>query len=125
MEHTFEEIDISHLPDNLTPREIETIHIGAKVRENLSTKLHTLPKEILISVVRLGKYNLVFAPNELFSYYIKAINKEHSVLIGYSNGYRPYVSGIEDNFITYETFTDTLTKETKQNYFNLLKKYGE
>ena len=124
-EHTFEEIDISHLPDNLTPREIETIHVGAKVRENLATKLHTLPKEILISVVRLGKYNLVFAPNELFSYYIKAINKEHSVLIGYSNGYRPYVSGIEDNFITYETFTDTLTKETKQNYFNLLKKYGE
>lgn len=124
LEHTFEEIDISHLPDNLSPREIETIHIGAKVRKNLASKLDTLPKEILISVVRLGKYNLVFSPNELFSYYIKAMNREHSVLVAYSNGYRPYVSGIEDNFITYETFTDTLTKETKQNYFNLLKKYG-
>lgn len=124
LEHTFEEIDISHLPEGLTEREIETIHVGAKVREDLSHRLHTLPKEILISVVRLGKYNIVYAPNELFSYYIGAMNKNHSILAGYSNGYRPYVTGIGDDFITYETFTDTLTTETKQRYFNLLKKYG-
>ena len=124
LEHTFEEIDISVLPEGITEREIETIYQGVEARKNLSTRLDTLPKEILISVVRLGKYNIVYAPNELFSFYIGAMNKEHSVLAAYSNGYRPYVTGIGDDFITYETFTDTLTTETKQNYFNLLKKYG-
>lgn len=120
LEHTFEDIDMSKISSDLSPRELETIKIGAVVRKNLAKKLDTLPKEALISRIRFGNYKVIFCPNELFSYYIQAINTDDSVLICYSNGYAHYVTGIDDNFITYESFTDTLTPETKKRLFNEL-----
>ena len=123
--HSFEEIDISHLPAHLTRREVETIHIGAQVRENLSHQLDTLDKQLLLSKVQLGPYRLVFAPNELFSSYNDFIHLDHSILVCYSNGYSPYVTGLEDDFITYETFTDTLTPACKRQYAEHLEKLGK
>ena len=125
LEHTFEQIDISNLPDYLTQREIETIHIGAKVRENLAKKLDTLDRELLLSKVQLGPYSLVFSPNELFSSYHDFINLDHAILVCYSNGYSPYVTGLDDDFITYETFTDTLTLACKKQYGAHLKKLSQ
>lgn len=120
LEHTFEDIDMSNVSSDLTPRELETIKIGAVVRKNLAKKLDTLPKEATISRIKFGNYKVIFCPNELFSYYIQAINTDDSILICYSNGYAPYVTGIGDDFITYESFTDTLTLETKKRLFDEL-----
>ncbi len=123
--HSFEEIDITNLPAHLTPREIETIHIGAQVRENLSHRLDTLDQQLLLSKVQLSDYQFVFAPNELFSSYNDFINLKHSILVCYSNGYSPYVTGLADDFITYETFTDTLTPACKQQYAKHLEHLGK
>lgn len=125
LEHTFEPIDITHLPDYLTQRELETIHIGARVREDLAHRLDTLDRQLLLSKVVLGPYTLVFAPNELFSSYNDFIQLDHSILVCYSNGYSPYVTGLQDDFITYETFTDTLSKACKQQYAKHLEYLGK
>ena len=120
LEHTFEDIDLSNIPANLSTREIETINIGANERKKLAKKLDKLPKQALINCISLQEYKIIFAPNELFSYYIQAINTNNTMLACYSNGYSPYVTGINDNFITYEMFTDTLTSATKEKLFNTL-----
>ncbi|SJZ45641.1 hypothetical protein [Anaerorhabdus furcosa] len=121
LEHDFTPIDLSLIPDGLTDREKETINIGIKVREELLKNPEQLNKEVRISRVKLGEIKLIFSPNELFSYYTKAINEDDSMLICYSNGYSPYVTGINENFITYEKFTDTLTPATKHALFDLIK----
>ncbi|MEG0404058.1 hypothetical protein [Anaerorhabdus sp.] len=120
MEHDLSPINLSDIPLDLTEREKETIDIGIKVRERLLHNIDSLDKEIVISSLKLESINLIFAPNELFSYYTKAIDEDNSVLICYSNGYSPYVSGINENYITYETFTDTLTTDTKHKIFDTI-----
>lgn len=120
LEHTFEDIDMSNISSDLSPRELETIRIGAIVRKELSKKLDKLPKEALLSKITFEKFKIIFCPNELFSFYIQAINTADSILICYSNGYAHYVTGINDNFITYESFTDTLTIGTKQKVFETI-----
>ena len=125
LKHEFNPIDISSLPSNLTDREIETIHVGAKVREELSHKLENLAKQVLISKLELGPYKIVFCPNEAFSSYINNVDTAKCALAGYSNGYSPYITGINDDFITYEKFTDTVTKETKEKYNAILARFGK
>ena len=99
LEHEMKPIDISHLPDNLTDREKETIEIGT--------------------------YQFIFNPKETFSSYINALNLDKSVLICYSNGYSPYIVDIGFKGITYEMFTDTTTEETKIRFYKLLEKLGK
>ena len=123
--HEFNPIDISNLPEGLTDREIETIHVGAQVREGLAKRLHTLVKQVMISKLELGPYKIVFCPNEAFSSYIDCVDTTKAGLAGYSNGYSPYITGINDDFITYEKFTDTVTVEAKQRYMDVLRKYGK
>ena len=124
LQHEFNPIDISNLSDNLTEREIETIRTGAKVRENLSKKLYTLDKQVMISKLSFGPYRLVFCPNEVFSSYIDCIDIKDTALVCYSNGYSPYMTGVNDDFITYEKFTDTLTVDTKKKYMELISSLG-
>lgn len=123
--HEFNPIDISNLPEGLTPREIETIHIGVKVRETLAQHLDTLDKQVKISKIDLGSYTIVFAPNELFSSYIDCVDTTKAALGAYSNGYSPYITGISDNFITYEKFTDTVDVESKKRYMDTVRRYGK
>ena len=125
LEHEFNPIDLSNLPSNLTPRELETIEIGSRVREELSHHLETLNKEVLISKLELGPYKFVFVPNEVFSCYIECVDISKCSLIAYSNGHSPYVTGLNDNFITYEKFTDTLTLDCKKELMALYSKYGK
>ena len=125
LQHEFNPIDLTNLPINLTERELETIEIGSKVREELSHHLDTLNNEVLISKLELGPYKFVFVPNEVFSSYIECVDIAKASLIAYSNGQSPYVTGIDDDFITYEKFTDTLTIECKKALMALYSKYGK
>ena len=122
LEHEILDLDQMEVPDDLTERELETVEQGKRAREILLTKIDELPPEIMISKVGFGGYNMIFAPNELFSFYISALNKEKASLVCYSNGYGPYVTGIGKQRITYELFTDTFSLKTKQEMFDLFKK---
>lgn len=124
LEHEFNPIDVSNLSSTLTSREIETIEIGIKVRENLSKNLHTLGKHVMISKLGFGPYTIVFCPNEAFSSYINCVDTTKTALGCYSNGYSPYMCGIKDDFITYEKFTDTYSVDTKIKYMEILKEFG-
>ena len=123
--HEFNPIDLSQIPDNLSDREKETIATGVRVREILAENLHTLDHQVMISKLDFGKYTIVFCPNEAFSSYIDSIDISKAALGCYSNGYSPYITGINDNFITYEKFTDTYTVDTKVKYMEILRKYGK
>ena len=124
MFHEFHPIDLSNIPANLSERELFTINEGVIMREALSKRLHTLDKQVKVSKLDLGPNTLVFLPNEAFSSYIDCVDTKRSALVGYSNGASPYITGIDDNFITYEKFTDTVTVEAKKELMKVLKEFG-
>ena len=49
------------------------------------------------------------------------LDLDKQLLVSYSNGYGPYVLPIDFKYITYEMFTDTLTKETKERIIETFK----
>ena len=123
--HVFEPIDISKLPEGITEREIETIRIGAQVREKLAQKLDTLPKEVTLTALHAGRLCLIFCPNELFSGYLKNLGSDTSMLVCYSTGYGGYVTPPHFTALTYERFTDTWSDETKEEIASLIRNLSE
>ncbi|MBR0385916.1 MAG: hypothetical protein IJI05_05145 [Erysipelotrichaceae bacterium] len=123
-EHEFSEIHFDEIPDYATERELETIGYGKIMRQRLKDNPERLQKESTISAAGLGPVTFVFAPNELFSGYLKYVNLDKAALVCYSNGYSPYVTPIDEKLLTYETFTDTLTRETKQKVADAITRFG-
>lgn len=119
--HDFNEIDLSNIPNDISQRELDTINEGVRVRNNILENPDLLTKQIKISSILLDDLKIVFNPNELFSEYIESLNSKKSALVCYSNGYEPYVTPIDFKILTYETFTDTLTIETKKEIINTIK----
>ena len=119
--HEFDPVSLDDLPDNISEREIETINTGVIMRNHLKEHPELLTKEIHLTKVSLGSYTLIFEPNELFSGYLDYIDTTKELLACYSNGYEPYVTPLGQKLFTYETFTDTLTVETKQELIEKLK----
>lgn len=124
LEHEFTEIDLSNIPDNITDRERQTIEYGQIMRQRLSENPENLTKEVMLSKVSFGEISYIFCPNELFSCYIDEIDVNKTILVCYSNGYSPYVTGYKSHIITYEVFTDTLTDETKLKLIAQLNNWG-
>ncbi len=124
LEHDTQALNFE-LPESLSDRELETIEYGKIMRERLLSKPQNLVQSVVVSSLRFNRFTLVFAPNELFSSYLDALDTQTSALACYSNGYAPYVTGIQDNFITYERFTDTLTTSCKQQLFETLQQISK
>ena len=120
--HEFVDIVLDDL--SLTYRELETIEYGKIVRKNLEENKENLMKTIKISKLSFNKVNMIFCPNELFSYYLNAIDTKSSMLCCYSNGYGPYMLGINQRIITYELFTDTFSNDTKLAVFKQINEYS-
>jgi hypothetical protein len=117
-EHEFKPIDLSKIRADLSERELETIRLGQIERAKLEKKNNEIfgkpIDEALISRLDTGAASIIFFPNEIFSHYINYIDTEKQMLASYSNGYGPYVLPIDFEYITYEMFTDTLTKKSKE-----------
>jgi len=124
LEHELRSIDLSQIRSDISEREKDEIQLGAKVNAYLNAHPERLQSAYMISGVRIGTYHLVFCPSEAFSCYIDCIDSSRTALVCYSNGYGPYMTGIHDDFITYESFTDTLTEQTKMKYMEIIKKEG-
>lgn len=115
-------LEVDSLPQNPNPtdREKETIEIGRKVLESIRPRFHLLPPSLELTKVDYGQYTQVFAPNELFSYYLKATPKDRSSLVCYAQGYAPYVAGLEALNLSYELFSDTYSDDTKKTLFDTI-----
>lgn len=126
-EHDLSPIDLSNLRNDLTPRELETIKFGQEVRKKYDQKIKEdglftiLIKDAVISSLDLGCVKIKFFPNEIFSAYMDYIDLDKEMLVSYSNGYGPYVLPIDFPYITYEMFTDTLSKSCKEKLINIIK----
>ena len=124
-EHEFTPIDLSQIRADLSERELETIKLGQEARKKLEEKNNplftTLIKDIIISSLNFGSIKFIFFPNEIFSEYMNYLDLNKELLVSYSNGYGPYVLPIDFKYITYEMFTDTLTKKTKEKIIEILK----
>lgn len=118
-------IDLSYMPNDLSNRELETIEYGKIMRQRLFHDESRRQTIMEISKVSLGKINLIFAPNELFSDYLRRIDYAKSILVCYSNGYSPYIPPIDHIIYTYETFTDILATSTKQKMLDCLIEFSK
>ncbi len=123
-DHEFKPIDLSNIRSDLSEREMETIRLGQIERQKLEKAANQifgkLIREAQIAALDLGSIRLVFFPNEIFSAYMDCIDLDRKLLVSYSNGYGPYVLPIGFQYITYEMFTDTLTKETKEKIISVI-----
>ena len=119
LEHGFKPLDLSGVRHNLTDRELETIRYGQIVRANLEQSKNVNLKAEIASW-NLGAVKIVFFPNEIFSAYLGMLNLTKTMLVSYSNGYGPYVLPIDFPFLTYESFTDTLTVKTKEKLMDII-----
>lgn len=120
LEHEFIDPETRSQGEALTPRELETIEYGRKVLERLRANENLLPKTMKIQRLRFPGYTQVFAQNELFSEYIEALPEGKASLICYTQGYRPYVTGLRPVRLTYELFSDTLSAKSKRLLFDTL-----
>lgn len=124
-EHEFIPIDLSQIRQDLSERELETIRLGQIMRKNLEEKNNpiftTLIKDIIISSLNVGSVKFIFFPNEIFSEYMNYLDLDKQLLVSYSNGYGPYVLPIDFRHVTYEMFTDTLTRKTKEKIIDIFK----
>ena len=122
--HEFTPIDLSKIRSDLSEREKETIRLGqierAKLESSNNMIFGKLIEEAMIVALDTGSVKIIFFPNEIFSHYMNYIDLDKEILISYSNGYGPYVLPIDFEYITYEMFTDTLTRETKENIIEIL-----
>ena len=125
MDHQFNPIDMSKMPSNLSEREIETIGYGQIMRQRLKDAPEKLKKEVFLSCICFGDYRIVFAPNEMFSWWRTQVDDSFCALVCYSNGHAPYITGPGQYLLTYETFTDTITDETKYRIASVLNKWGK
>lgn len=118
VKHDFSDIDLSKIRDNLSSRELETIEYGKIIRLNIK-KENKYIKESIISRINFGSTSLVYSGNEIFSDFMKNMNLDERMLIGYTNDDWPYVTPIDFNIITYELFYDTWSIESKKELLNL------
>lgn len=123
--HEFNPIDLSRIRSDLSEREMETIRLGQIERKKLESTSNMifgkLIEEAVIAALDLGSVKIIFFPNEIFSHYMDYIDLDREMLVSYSNGYGPYVLPIDFEYITYEMFTDTLSKESKEKIIEVLK----
>ena len=124
-EHEFTPIDLSKIRADLSEREKETIRLGQEQRaklEDSSNKIFgKLNDRAYVGALDLGSVKIIFYPNEIFSRYMNYIDLDKEMLVSYSNGYGPYILPLDFEFITYEMFTDTLTRKTKEKIIETLK----
>lgn len=124
-DHEFTPIDLSKIRSDLSEREMETIRLGqierAKLEKKQSEIFNTLIHDAIITALDLGPVKVIFFPNEIFSAYADFIDPDREILVSYSNGYGPYVLPIGFAYITYEMFTDTLTRSSKERIIEILK----
>ncbi len=127
-DHEFTPIDLSKIRADLSERELETIRLGQIERAKLENKKNQIfgqpIEEALIASLDLSAVKLIFFPNEIFSEYMNFLDQDRQLLVSYSNGYGPYVLPVGFQYITYEMFTDTLTKETKKRIISTLQNIG-
>jgi len=122
--HEFHPIDMSKMPQDLSERELITIGYGQILREQLKEQPEKIKKEALLSCMDLGGPRIIFAPNEMFSWWRTQVDDSFCALVCYSNGEAPYMTGPGQYLLTYETFTDTVTDESKQRIAELFRKWG-
>ena len=123
--HEFTPIDLSKLRDDLSEREKETMKFGQIMRAQMEKTGNLLFGKLIEGAVIVslgfGPVEIVFFPNEIFSAYMDNVDLDQKILVSYSNGYGPYVLPIDFPYVTYEMFTDTLTRDTKEEIIRILK----
>lgn len=120
LEHEYRDLDHLQIPDGISAREKHEIETGKLVRRHLLEHREKLERQLIFSKVDFGFMNMVFTPKEMFSSYIDAVDSARTILIGYTNGYSPYIVDRNYQGLTYELFTDTTTEETKKRFYDLL-----
>lgn len=100
--------------DSLKEAERKELLIGLEELKKYQKMVKPTINELYLSRVSLGKYRLFFSPFELFTEYNSYIDKNTTLLIGYSNGALAYLLPVDNDEISYEYFLETTTNEDKR-----------
>lgn len=126
MKREFFDISTVEIPENLTPREKETIDQAMKNKNKVTQgiKLEDLPEKLMFQRLRLGAHQFIFTPFELFSEYIDYTNKENTSLVNCGNDRDGYLSGLGKQRLTFELFGQTIALSSKLDIKALLEKWS-
>ena len=116
------DLDIA-IPANIVGRERETIETAINDYKTGKRKLDIAqqPAEHLFCHLTLSNdYSIIFEPFETFSCYYDYVDKDHCSLVTISNGFDHYLLGLDKQRITFEMFSDNVTKETKKKIGQIL-----
>ena len=110
------------LVDDIGPVNKVAVGIATYPEDSMDKeKLLILAEKAVLSILDIACVKLIFFPNEIFSQYMNYLDLDKEMLISYSNGYGPYVLPVDFQYITYEMFTDTLNRKTKEKIIETLK----
>lgn len=120
------DIDIDAIDTSgLQPKEIREIETARKARPILEKFLPFSEKEVTLTSLSFGGFNIIFNPFELFSSYNELIDKNKTFLAGYSQGAKGYLTRSNHTEISYEFLIETPTHEDKVNIENIISKFAK
>lgn len=125
VEHDLKDPSKLVIPEYYSEREKEVLVYGIERSKINLEHPEKLEKETLMSVLKFGQFNLIFAQFELFSEYNMATDANHSALICYSQGYSHYVAGPSFDGMTYESLQDTLSDKSRAEIMNVIKENSD
>lgn len=103
------------VPDDLSPRERETISQAREHEKVTEEDLKKEPATTTLCHLRLsGGFSFIFEPFEMFSGYYDYINRERCALVTISNGFGHYVPTLGVKYLSMEVFGDIVSDETKE-----------
>ncbi len=110
------DIDTSQMAE----KEIREVNTGLAARDKLLSRLPYYPREIVLSKLHLGGFTLILSPFEMFSEYNDFIKRGNELLVCYSQGYITYLTGPNNQVITYEALMEMQTEADKAKIVAIL-----
>ena len=120
LEHEYKDLDEMPIPPGISAREKAEIDVAKRIRKEALQHPERLERQLVFSKVDFGFLNMIFTPKEMFSAYMDALDLSRSILVGYTNGYSPYIVELGHKELTYEMCLDTTKETTKERFYELL-----
>lgn len=111
------------LPENASPREKETI-AQASQHDDRSISESELPKQVLFQKLAFGDFCYIFTPFEMFSEYLESIDLDHAIIVNCVNDHACYLSGLTNEYLSFELFMESIAYESKVKITQLLKQWS-
>lgn len=106
----------------MSEKEFREFMQGKTMLKHLSRMMLPEHTQVTVSRLSIGGYRLIFNPYELFTDYNGLIDMGDTLLVCYCGNLASYLSGPNNNKISYETLIEFQTEDDKKNLVELIKR---